>query len=138
MTAGDDPPTYVVDELLGFDADGRLISSSVSGTPAIPPSSFCQYIAQQGKDATIALKASVPDARHTVAIDYTASNASTIAVDLGGAVSRADAPAGSHRLYMTVEGSGARLRVTVANPISTVCIHAATVGQIVPGPSVVE
>jgi hypothetical protein len=29
---------------------------------------------------------------------------------------------------MTVEGSGTRLRVTVANPISTVCIHAATVG----------
>jgi hypothetical protein len=129
---------YVLDELLGFDADGSLITSSVFGTPAVPPSFHCQYLAQSDRDAMIPLSASVPDARHTAAIDYTSSNASTIAVDLGSASTTANAPAGTHRLYVSVEGSGSWLRLRVANPISTVCIHAATVGWIVPGVPVVE
>ncbi|MEZ5186913.1 MAG: hypothetical protein R2720_14310 [Candidatus Nanopelagicales bacterium] len=119
----------VIDELLGFDDNGNLIDRNLSGVPVRPPGQFCEYLASRDRTAVMPLTLGVSAARHVIALDYSLNATSSAWLSLGdGPPTTAKIPAGVHRLYAVVGGQGMDLRVQLANPIATICVHSAMVG----------
>lgn len=122
----------VLDQLLGFDGQGHLIESEVVGSNSPPATTSCPYAATSTTPVAVPIQPALAVGRHTVRVEYTLTAESAVALALGDDPTRAELPAGRHEAYAVVVGQGDNVRITVANPISRLCVISATAGFPVP------
>ncbi|HQR78885.1 MAG TPA: hypothetical protein PLT68_01560 [Actinomycetota bacterium] len=134
----DKPPQvrYVMDRVLGFDGNGRLVTRDLVGTPSVPARP-CTYRATLGQISVVPLTTGLPPARHTVAVDYSLNIDAATDLRIGdGDPVAMSLPAGVRRVYVVLNGQGGDLTFTVSDPNASLCILSARAGGLVDGPLV--
>jgi hypothetical protein len=135
----DDDPTFVTRarNLWIFDRAGHVRPAWVEGVPAAPgPEQGCGYRVTGGQETPIRLERGVEIFWYAVRIAYISDRDTLATVRLGaGRPEQFDVHRGLNAIFLLLDGGGAQLTLSVADPAATICTNEIDVGSVVPQPA---
>ncbi|SDG63349.1 hypothetical protein SAMN05421505_10653 [Sinosporangium album] len=118
---------------LVLDDTGRLTPLSVRGTRRTPPSGLCWPQAGNAVDIPVRGMTAAGESTHIVKLEHISQSEILVSIAFGrGRISTAIPHGLKATTFGVTGGGGARLRLIIETPGSSVCVTAATVGVAVP------
>ncbi|MEV4537933.1 hypothetical protein AB0J82_29555 [Asanoa sp. NPDC049518] len=135
----DKDPTFVTQarNLWIFDQSGHIRPAWVQGVHGAPgPEEGCGYRVTGGRPTTLRLEKSVGDYFWAARVAYISDRDATATVRLGnGHEHQFDVHRGLNAIFLLLDGGGADLTMSVADPAANVCTNEIDVGSVVPQPA---
>ncbi|GIF69191.1 hypothetical protein Ais01nite_72260 [Asanoa ishikariensis] len=135
----DHDPTFVTQarNLWAFDQSGHVRPAWVQGVHGTPgPEEGCGYRVTGGQATTLRLERGVGDYWYAVRVAYIADRDTTGTLRLGaGHEHQFDVHRGLNAVFLLLDGGGAEVHLSVADPAANLCTNEIDVGSVVPQPA---